>query len=68
MGLYLLMAMGFFNGLLQACIYAGIGKTQPTITNSQGDITIMMNLVGVSYLCAFDSFLNMTFGTILSFP
>lgn len=31
MGLYLLMAMGFFNGLLQASIYAGIGKNQPNL-------------------------------------
>ena len=67
-GIYLLICIAFFNGILQACLFAGIGNTKPSIYNYTDTATLTSGLLGCAYLTAFDSFLNLTFGTVLAFP
>ena len=63
-----LMMMGVFVGLNQGIIYKEVGAAQFDPDNRQLNVSISLNLLGLSFLVGADQFITCSFAQVLTIP
>ena len=68
LALIALVGMGFFQGFIQASIFAGVAGEKFSLRDAQHDATIAINMLGLAFLIGSDQFITMSFAQVLQIP